>query len=250
MLSVEAGLVPVFITMTMLSTAFIFFLIAALVRLKGNQMKKERQLLKAIAEERERTMLSISAEIHDNVNQVLSLARMSLKMIGKFAIPEQEKYIGESGRMLDTAMGDLRNISHSLNSGYLKERGLLASLEEEVKWVNISKNIHCTLEIEGAFRSLDRDMELMIIRIAQEAIHNTLRHARASNLVIRLQYQEQSLTMVLKDDGKGFTIDPQSPWKGLGLHSMYERSRIIGGTIAIDSGEGGTAITLTVPARG
>lgn len=241
----DRTLVTFFISATLLTVIFVFFLIASLVRLRSRQRKKEEQLLHALINERERTMSTVSAEIHDNVNQALSLAKMALKMANKHAVTEQHKYMAQCEQMLSAAIGDLRSISHSLNTEYIKNRGLLETLEEMVKWVNVSKDISCKLAVEGDYQPFNPDIELMIIRIAQEAIQNTIKHANAQQFSIALNYNKNAFQMQIIDDGSGFVIDPEAPWTGVGLQSMYERSRIIQGHMDINSIQGnGTTITL------
>jgi len=245
MFNTAGEMIPFFITATLLTVIFIFFLIVSLVRLKDRQMKKEHQLLHALIGEKERSMHAISIEIHDNINQMLSLARMTLKMIDKYAVPEQKKYIQESGNILDSAIGDLRNISHSLNADYLRNRGLYEALQEDVHWLNETKNISCFLDIEEIPKSFDKDTELMMIRIAQEAINNVLKHANAQQLNIHLKYGLDEFQMAIRDDGSGF--NPDSQRAGVGLESINQRSRIIKGTINITSAPGsGTLILLTI----
>lgn len=240
-------MIPLFIAATILAVVFIFFLIAALIRLKEIKIKKEHNALKALIEERERTMYGISIEIHNNVNQVLSLARMTLKMIDKFAVPRQKKYIEETTKMLDSAIEDLRNISHSLNSEHLKKRGLQESLEEGTKRLNFTGKIDCKFEVEGMPMSFNEETELILIRIAQEAIQNTLKHAGAQNLWISLNYQERHFQMTIKDDGKGFVVEPSITWDGMGLQSIYNQSRVIGSQIGIKSAPGaGTILTIAI----
>lgn len=238
-------MIPFFITVTLLTVIFIFFLVVALVRLKNRQIKKEHQLLHALIGEKERSMHAISVEIHDNINQMLSLARMSLRMINKHAVPEQKKYIEESGNILDSAIGSLRNISHSLNADYLKNRGLYDALQEEVNWLNEAKIISCLLDIEAVPKSFEKDTELMMIRIAQEAINNVLKHANAQQLDIRLKYGTDEFQMAIRDNGSGFNTEAKRT--GVGLQSIYQRGRIINGHIEITSAIGnGTQVLLTI----
>lgn len=241
----DKTLITFFISATLLTVIFVFFLIVSLVRLRSRQRQKEELLLHALIDERERTMSTVSAEIHDNVNQALSLARMALKMAGKYAVAEQHKYMAQCEQMLSNAIGDLRSISHSLNTQYIRNRGLLETLEEMVKWMNVSKDINCKLIVEGDYQPFKPDIELMVIRIAQEAIQNTIKHANASQFSIMLVYTKGAFQMRIMDDGSGFAIDPEAPWTGVGLQSMYERSRIIQGHIEISSVRGGgTSIIL------
>lgn len=247
MFNIEEEMIPFFITATLLTIIFIFFMMVSFVRLKNKQIKKEHELLHALIGERERTMYTISVEIHDNINQMLNLASMTLKIIRKHAVPEQQKYIVETGNMLDNAIGDLRNISHSLNSDYLKSRGLYESLKEMERWVNITRELSFSLEVKGEVKLMEQDKELMLIRIAQEAVNNTLKHAQAEHLSIYLIYEPDQFRMIVKDDGTGFKVNPGSPWEGVGLQSIYERSRIIKSNIEVQSVPSeGTAIVLTL----
>lgn len=248
MFNIEKEMIPFFITATLLTVIFIFFLIASLVHLRSRQIRKERELLHALIGERERTMETISAEIHDNINQMLYLGRMALKMIKKHSVPQQEKYITESENILDSVIGDLKNISHSLNSDYLKNRGLYESLIEEVNWVNTTKKLNCSIEQTGDLRYFLPDTELMIIRIAQEAIHNSLKHAHAQQLQIQLDYGKEEFRMSITDDGSGFSMEPGILGAGIGLQNIYRRSRIINAHIEVKSAIGkGTQIILTIP---
>ncbi|HET8574289.1 MAG TPA: ATP-binding protein [Edaphocola sp.] len=244
----ERALIPVFITATLLTVIFIFFLFATLIRLKNKKTKKEHDTLKAINEERERTMNTISIEIHNNVNQVLSLALTTMSMIRRYAVPGQEKYIADSEKMLQEAMCDLRSISHSLNADHLKRHGLQESLDKECRRLNNTRKINCHLDVEGIPMSFKGETELILIRIAQEAIQNVLKHAYAQNLEIILDYRESQFRMTIRDNGKGFDPVDAHNRDGMGLQSIRNQSRIIDGcTIDLLSAPGkGTALTLSI----
>ncbi len=115
------SLVPFFVTGTLLMVVFVFFLIAFLIVQKGKQNKQENEMLYARIDEKERTMQTISMEIHDNVNQMLNLTRMTLRMINKHAVPEQVELLKQAGDILDNLIIDVHNISHTLNTEYLKK---------------------------------------------------------------------------------------------------------------------------------
>lgn len=236
--------IPVFLSFTILTVVFIFFLIVAVIKINAGQLKKNRNLFSALLEERERSMYTMSVELHNNVNQILSMVKMAIRMIEKSAIPEQRKYIEESTRMLDTVIGDMSKMSHSLNSDYLKHHGLYDFLLEETKWINISKELKCTFEAEGAYKPLPGDTELILIRIIQEVIQNTLKHAGAKNLKINMRCDKNKLYLSLKDDGKGFDTD-HAMGNGMGLQSIYNRSKIINCSVEINAKEGlGTEVRL------
>jgi len=237
--------VGLFITVTILTVVFVFFLIGTLVRLKYNQTKKQRQMFKALIEERERTMYTISTEIHDNVNQELNLVRMTLRVVERQATGNQANHLKEMGIMLDNVIEELRNIGHTLNSDYVKKKGIYDFLETELNRINITQKLNCHLEVEGYTKSFDQDTELIVVRIAQEVIQNSLKHAKAKNLTVYLNYSAKLFEMQIKDDGYGFPIDKKSD--GIGIQSIYNRSKIINGALKINSGNDGTEVTLTIP---
>lgn len=236
------------ISMTLVVIACVFFLLAVVTGLKNKYITRERRLLRALVNEREEAMDRISSEIHDNINQVLNHTRMTLGGIAAYIPPAQLRSITKSEQMLEGVIRDLRNISHSLNSGYLKSIGLIDFLQEEEKWINLYRDINCKLDVAGRVRILPRDTELMIIRIIQECIQNVLKHAAARHLSIRLSYAARQLHLRISDDGGGF--DKAKTKSGFGLQSMYERSRIINGTLTVRSdGQTGTTVELTVPIK-
>lgn len=245
MSDINSNFIGLWITVTLLGVVFIFFLIAALVRLRNNQNKKKRELLKALIEERERTMYTISTEIHDNVNQELNLVRMTLRVVERQATGNQANHLKEMGIMLDNVIEELRNIGHTLNSDYVKKKGIYDFLETELNRINITKRLSCHLEVAGFTRSFHQDTELIVVRIAQEAIQNSLKHAKAKNLTVYLTYSAKLFEMQIKDDGYGFQIDKKSD--GIGIQSIYNRSKIINGALKINSGDDGTEVILAIP---
>lgn len=248
MFDIQQALIPVFITATLLTAFFIFFLFATLARLKSKKTKKEHDYLKAVNEATERAMTAVSIEIHNNVNQILSLILSTMTMIDRHAVPAQKKYIADTERMLREVIGDLRAISHLLNSNHLKRQGLLDSLNEECRHLNNLQSPSCRLEVEGVPRSFSKETELILIRIAQEGIQNVLKHAGAQNLTLSLDYSETLFSMTIEDDGIGFNKESAVSQKSMGLQSIRNQSRIIEGCkIGIHSTVGeGTRLLLTI----
>jgi len=248
MFEMESKMIPFFITTWLMCVIFIFFLVAFAISIKSKRVKKEHDLLKALIDEKERTMYSISSEIHDNINQVLHHTKMTLKMANRHAVPEQVPYLDQASKFLTQAVADLRNISHSLNSAYLKNKGMVAALQEEAARIDAGGEVQCLFDVSDEIESFEPDVELMVIRIVQEAINNALKHAVATKVVLAVHFSKDLFRLEVRDDGKGFVIDPHAPWNGLGLHSMQERSRVVGMHLVIRSKVGeGTCVELTMP---
>jgi len=182
----------------------------------------------------------------DNVVQMMNLMKMHLHVMHQSAAPEFVERLAPIEHILDTLMLDVHNMSYSLNTELLKKRGLLLILEQELEWVNTTKKITGSLEIKGQKITFPPEKELMVIRIAQEAINNTIKYAEASKLEIWLTYKAKMFLMEIADDGKGF--DMRSKETGIGIQSMRQRAHIIKGTLEIVSTEySGTSVILSVP---
>ena len=233
MFPLDSKMIPFAIAITLMTVIFIFGLIGVLILAKAKQNKKRREYLLSVIEEKERTMYSISLEVHDNLTQMLSVARLNLHMLADEVGPEHVGAVQKVGEVLDKAIVDTHNISHSLNPDYLKNRGLLASLEDEVSWVNTSRSIRCSLVVEGAFNRMESQVELMLFRIAQEAIQNGLKHSEATEITVRLAYDDAAFKMTISDNGKGFDVDNDKLKQGVGVLGMRHRAKIAGGALDI-----------------
>jgi signal transduction histidine kinase len=239
-------MIPFAIAITLMTVIFIFGLIGVLILAKAKQNKKRREYLLSLIEEKERTMYSISLEVHDNLTQMLSVARLNLHMLADEVDPEHVVAVNQVGKVLDKAIVDTHNISHSLNPDYLKNRGLLASLEDEVNWVNTSRSIRCSLLVEGGFSRMESQMELMLFRMAQEAIQNALKHSEATEIIVKLAYSDAAFRMTISDNGKGFDVNDDKLKQGVGMLGMRHRAKIAGGAVDIFYEPGkGTRVEVT-----
>jgi len=233
----------VWIAIAFTITSFLIAMVILMERLKSEQATKA---LKSTIEEQERMMKAISEEVHDNFNQMLNLAVMSIHMIPE--TKDNLEYKTNSIQILKTLIADAQYISRSLNSELLKRTGLKQSLNQIALWVNLSKKIECTVTITGKKTESDPETELMAVRITQEAINNAIKYARAKNLGITLHYGEQNMQLTILDDGLGFDFHSGDFKEGVGIQSMRQRASVIQGTLEIISKKGfGTTIKLTVP---
>lgn len=205
-------------------------------------------MLQALKEERERVMTHISAEIHDNVNQVLSLGGITLSRMETYATPPQTEHIGTLRKIIEESIQELRNISHALNSEYLKRKGLFQTLSENTERVNKSKKLKCIFDVTGLPHSFDPDTELILIRIAQELIQNTLKHATASQLYICIAFEPSLFKLIVKDNGKGFEMKTRKHREGVGFKSLRKRAEVINAKLSVHSEAAvGTEVILSLP---
>ena len=217
---------------------------AALALENARLHERSREL--SIVEERNR----LARELHDAVTQKL----FGVVLAAESGAALLERDIGEAGAQLALvrdlareAMEELRSVIVHLRPAALEAEGLAAALAKHVDVLRRAHRREIALEVEGD-AALAPAVEADVFRIAQEALHNALRHARAAHIAVRLQAGAGGLRLSVSDDGVGF--DPAHVRaRHLGLTSMAERARAAGGTLDIDSAPGaGTTVRLEVPA--
>ena len=237
---------------------FVFFYSRVMERqnsmlLKEQKLRNEYEetILQTQLEIQEQTLKTISEEIHDNIGQALSLAKLKLNTL-KYDQPDQlvEK-INDSRELVSKAIRDLRDLSRSLNTDSIASMGLVRAIELELELFRKS-GFQTTLYTEGEIRKMEPQQELILFRIVQESLNNIIKHAEAKTIRVTALYTADELDLQVEDDGKGaepaqLDMDGNS-YKSLGLRNMSNRARMIGGTFTIHSVPGnGTMIKLNIP---
>ncbi|HEX7220049.1 MAG TPA: PAS domain S-box protein [Burkholderiales bacterium] len=206
-----------------------------------------RRLVQAEEAERRR----IAAELHDRVGQSLSALNINLDIIAKtpgLAAPVKQR-LEDSAELVDTTLQSIESVMAELRPPLLDEYGLAAALDWHAQEYSRRTGIRVTLDREAADAagSLRIEAALALFRIAQEALNNVLKHARASAVRIELALAGSQVALTVHDDGRGF--DPAELPRGrLGMTTMRERAEAAGGQLQVDSAPGkGTRVTATVP---
>jgi signal transduction histidine kinase len=213
-------------------------------QLKNKQEQEElhanfqQELLKTQLEVQEQTLNYISSEIHDNITQVLSFVKLTLGNIAAGVEEEKKGKILESRELVAQSISDLRDLSKSLSFEHIASQGLIRTIEKETERINKSGLLAISLEQEGTSYPLGEQRELVLFRIFQEALNNTLKHAVAAHLKIFLQYNADLFILSLEDDGSGFSSEKLENKSGSGLRNIKNRATLIGGTAIIDSSPG------------
>jgi signal transduction histidine kinase len=229
---------------TMVTGFIIYFVVLYRSRqLKHKQEQAELQsafkqeLLKTQIEIQEQTLTYISSEIHDNITQVLSFVKLNLGMINGENETNKKK-VNESRELVSQTINDLRNLSKSLSFEHISLLGLVKTIEMEIERINNSGLINASLSIEGEIYSLGEQCELVLFRIFQEALNNTLKYSKAKDLKISLQYHFELFNLTLEDNGIGFLVNSYLKQDGLGLRNIKNRAALIGAVAAIESSPG------------
>jgi PAS domain S-box-containing protein len=194
----------------------------------------------------------IAYELHDDTAQYLSILKMQLGALirsGKINTPDLLERLRHLEKDADRAFNDVRRYSHELRPVVLEHLGLRSALEQIAEDTNIWDHFKVEVEVEGRERGLSEEIKLAFFRIAQEAVNNTRKHARADKAIISLKFQKKKLGMRVTDNGIGFdkraVLSSSSSKSSLGLMSMRERADLIGATLKIESQPGlGTIISV------
>ncbi|MBI1692472.1 MAG: hypothetical protein FYV88_1950 [Bacteroidetes bacterium] len=195
----------------------------------------------------EQTLNHVSQEIHDNVGQMLSLVRIQLNLAAQQENKEN-KIISDAQENIGRAMRDLRDLAKGMSSDRIKLLGLYASLEQEVERIRRTGICEVQMNCEGDKRSIDHQREIILFRVLQECLQNVLKHSEAKNLDISFIYSGNLLSIQIKDDGKGFLVQPANGSYGLGLMNIRNRIQLMNGRIIIQSEPGtGTNLYIEVP---
>ena len=210
-------------------------------RIDAERRRSGRLVLRAQEEERRR----LARDLHDEVNQALTAILLRLEALGH-AAPGAQDEIAELKRLVNQAMAELLHLARQLRPTALDDHGLVPALESQLRRFSAQTGVQAKLSTSGNTDTLDSDKEIVIYRVAQEALSNVAQHASARHVDLELSSNGHGVELKVRDDGRGF--DTGSEHDSLGLSGMSERARLLGGYLQVDSDPGaGTALTLKVP---
>lgn len=203
----------------------------------------EQEIAKSRTEIQEQALKNIGWELHDNVGQLLSVARMQLNIL-QAKIPDNCKSdAADISELVGNCLKEIRLLSKTLNPDVIREIGLVKSIELELERFNKLNFLKANLEIEGEEQEITHKDEIIIFRILQEFFANVIKHSKAHSLLVRLIYKPNELVILAIDDGVGFNYSEID--KGSGLMNMQSRAELIGASYLLQSlPEKGVKLTL------
>jgi signal transduction histidine kinase/streptogramin lyase len=221
---------------------------AAYERLRG----LTRRLENAKEDERKR----IARELHDEMGQALTTAKINLQLIADDEVPaDRERRIVDTVGLIDRMIGHVRTLSLDLRPPLLDELGLVPALKGYLEIQSHRAGIEIDVEASTIPPGLQPELEIAGFRVVQEAITNVVRHARAEHVDVKVRHADGWIELTVKDDGRGFDVDAtlERAFGGhhLGLLGIRERVESMGGAVEIRSSPGaGTEIRVKVPLHG
>lgn len=204
--------------------------------LRTSEEKKQKEIADAVISAQENERQEIGRELHDNINQLLTTSRLYLEMLGAKTEKDQA-LISETSRFIDTAIAEIRRLSHTLIPPSLDRSELKASLIYIFDITAKSTGLSFVRDFTGFDENDASDkLKLTIYRIVQEQISNIIKHARATTVLIRLTQENGKTLLMIKDDGAGF--DPSVKPNGIGLKNIRARASLFNGQVQIISAPG------------
>ncbi len=247
---IESVPIGIFIGVLILTLLIIFIFLMLRLFIKKNVQQRvaflqqqeafNNSLLESQLAIKEQTLMHISEEIHDNIGQVLTLAKLELNSANI-----QHAKLDNSVEYISKAIADLRNISKSMHGHAISNIGIVQALQLEVD--KLIRTGQYTVTYNASETTiLDDKKTIILFRMFQEIVNNLIKHAKATHINIVLTESNKHLTLTVQDNGIGFDAEHAS--KSVGMQSLKNRANILNGIFDIKSNtNNGTLITITIP---
>ncbi|MBE9460542.1 sensor histidine kinase [Dyadobacter subterraneus] len=246
----------------LLGTYIIIFLFIFRRRQMNNDLEKatlqaqfSQEILKSQIEVQNSTLQQVGEELHDNIGQLLSVAKINLNILEGIGIePESQEYIQQTNEIIGQSIQDLRSLTKSLDGDFVQQFGLQESMTHELQRIRKTKKFETEITLTGESYTLGYEREIILFRIFQEFLNNSLKHSEAKNIIVKLNYGLAHFNLTLSDDGKGFDYEKVTTHNllnsGAGLRNMARRCELIGAKCNLESSIGkGTFLDIEVPIK-
>lgn len=246
-------IVVVSITIALFIAAIILFVLFyrnKVIRQKQEYQKMklshQKELLSTQIEMQQQTMEHIGREIHDDIGQQLTLASLYTQQLAyENKAPQINEKIENISQIINNSLAALRQLSKKLTDDSIAQNGIVSLLQAECDKVAGFKKCQFTADQSLKNLQLSYEVKSILVRIAQEFIQNSIKHADCKTILIALQKTDYILEINLEDDGKGFNTLVTG--KGIGLNNIKKRTEMIQGSYKIKSQNTGTKLTIQIP---
>jgi signal transduction histidine kinase len=217
------------------------------------KLLKNQELLgiDAMIEGQEKERQRIANDLHDNLGSLLATLKLhfnNLKIKKDRLESENELLFQRTDDLIEEAYQKVRSIAHAKNAGVNAQEGLLPAVKNFAAKVSILNRLVIEVESHGMDNRLENAFEIMIFRVIQELVTNVIKHAQATEATIHLTQHENSINLMVEDNGIGFDISQIKPGETMGLYSIQKRIENLGGQVAIESiDKKGTTVIVDIP---
>ncbi len=208
----------------------------------------QREMLKTQLETQEYAFHQISEELHDNVGQLLSTTKMLIGITER-NLPQPPDSLKTASETLGKAIQDLRSLSKSLSNEWLHQFNIVDNLRAELERLNTARQVLVSFTTNSKTLPLEPQQQVMLFRVMQEALQNSIKHAEASAIGVTIQLADGSVFLCLADNGTGFNAELATK-NGLGLMNMKHRVKLLGGNIVwVSNINNGTKVEIRLPVQ-
>ncbi|HBR54172.1 MAG TPA: hypothetical protein DEA82_08270 [Flavobacteriaceae bacterium] len=219
---------------------------------KTEKILKEQELttIDAMIEGQEKERKRLASDLHDSVGATLAAAKLQFHHLSKNR--EQGEFtdalFSKIGKLLEDAYAEIRGMAHVKNNGVIAKNGLLPAVHKLANSASGANGLTITVEDYGLEERLDNTLEISVFRIIQELVTNIIKHSQATEASISINQYEDSLNIIVEDNGKGFDARHLPQKEGMGLSSIEKRIEHLEGTMEVDTTLGkGTNILIDIP---
>lgn len=207
------------------------------------------KLMQIRLEVQEQTLNNMSAEMLENIAQIMVAVKMKTHMLYTHATDTGQRAIAEEASMImRDVIKDVRNMSYAMKGIYLLQNGLKESIEKELDRIIAAQRIKCNFTQTGTEQRLDADRELILFSIIQEGMANAVAYGHPLALSVSLQYLPGRLETLIEYFGTGYDTTRRKQGSGAGMANIEERTQLLGGSVHITTEKDKrTRILLNIP---
>jgi two-component system, NarL family, sensor kinase len=239
----EARIYAAIIISAIVIGVIIIYFVGSVVRQQRRNLALQQELMMTEIATLEKERARTAADLHDELGPLLSAIRFR---VDHAKIDPADLEIASS--QLDDAILRLREIANNLMPAALQRKGLVIAVTEYIGHIRETGRLKIAFDSPPEIK-LEPHVQIHVYRVIQEAVLNCIRHAAATEMTVRLQVREYYLSILCRDNGKGFDTSKVQE-KGIGLNSLKNRTEFMGGTMQIESKpQTGTALLFEIPVK-
>lgn len=224
----------------------ITYFIISIIRQQRRAVRLYKQSILTEITTLEKERSRMASDLHDEVGPVLSAIKLRIASLDIHNDTDQRE-VEKTNAQIDNLLRRMREISFDLMPTSLTRNGLAPALNKFIEYCSRDTDLKINFQFTNI--QLSQPQAINLYRIVQEVIHNSMKHAEASELLIELRQEEQKIILATRDNGKGFNYDEKSKEAtGLGLQNLLRRTEILGGKMFVESKKGkGTTYIFEIP---
>ena len=214
--------------------------------LKDQELKEIDKILEGQEKER----LKIANDLHDNLGSILATLKLNFQNLysQKNDSENGQELFNKTNELIEEAYQKVRGMAHAKNAGVIGSEGLVPAVQNIAKKIAIPGKLKVQVIPFGMTKRFENAMEVNLFRMIQEILTNAIKHAEATEITVSLTQDEDSINIIIEDNGKGFNAKNMTKKDGMGLNNITKKVEQLNGTFNIDSFEGkGTTILIDIP---